>query len=316
MKRLIIPLVVLLTLSLIAALLVQERQAQKFDTKVAELSRALLKSEQHEKQLAQKLASAEENQQILKSESDQLRTRLHEIAAATPEAQPDAAPSPTPSEPKNPFSGMLKKMMADPQMKKAMAQQQLGFMRQYYADFIKMAGLTPQESDKFFEILGKREEARMEAGANLGAGNPAKINEHQDELKTLLGDDRAKQFKDFEKSVPDRIALSQINQQLSSSGAQLNDSQTNSLLQIYSEERANGKAPDFKMGSGDAMNMSDAQIDQMLQYQSDLNQRIDTRASSLLTPQQMEKLQAAQKQALEMQKMGMKMAKQMLGPGK
>jgi len=317
MKRLIAPLVVLLTLSLIAALLVQERTSQKFDDKVGELSRALLKSQQQTKQLTVKLADSEQKQKILQTESEELRSRIKEYAAAAEsEQKADAAPSPTPSaEPKNGFSGMLKKMMADPEMKKAMAQQQMSFMRQYYNDFIKQAGLTPQEADKLFEILSKKQEAAMEAGSKViqdGVKGATPPKDYQDELKALLGDQRAAQFTNYEKTLPDRITLGQINQQLSSSGTQLNDAQTNSLLQIYSEERANSPAPSFKPDPANPTNFSDAEMEQYFQQQADLNQRIALRANSILTPQQLEKLLAAQKQIIDMQKMGMKMARQMM----
>ena len=314
--KLIAPLVALLTLALVTALLVQERQAQNFDNKVAELSRAVLKSQQQAKQLSLKLASAEEAEKTLKAESEELRNRLHEVAAANAEPKADAAPSPTPSEPKNAFSGMLKKMMSDPQMKKVMAQQQMTALRAYYADFIKQAGLSPQEADALFEILGKRQAALMEAGANIGEGTPPPPTDYKEELTALLGEQRAGKFKEFEKSLPDRIALSQLDQQLGTSGVQLNDSQKSSLLQIYSEERSNSPAPNFQPGSGQGVNMTDEEIDQYSQRQADLNQRIATRAGSILTAQQLQQLIASQKQMLEMQKMGMKMAKQMLGTGK
>jgi len=317
MKRLIAPLVVLLTLSLIAALLVNERVSQKFDQQTGELSRALLKSQQETKQLTLKLADSEKKQKILQTESEELRSRIKEYAAAAaPEQNADAAPSPTPSsETKADFSGMLKKMMADPEMKKAMAQQQMSFMRQYYNDFIKQAGLTPQEADKLFEILSKKQEAAMDAGTKIlqdGVKGATPPKDYQDELKALLGDQRASQFKNYEKSLPDRITLGQINQQLSSSGAQLNDAQTNSLLQIYSEERANSPAPNFKPNPANPTNFSEAEMEQYFQQQADLNRRINLRANSILTPQQMEKMQAAQKQMLDMQKMGMKMAGEMM----
>lgn len=314
MNKLLTPLAVLLTLALVAALLVEQRQAQKFDLKIGELNRELLKSREECKQLGAKAAAAEAQQKQFQAESESLRERLHTIAQQTPPPNPDAAPSPTPEEPRNPFPGMMKKMMADPQMKKAMAQQQTMALRQSYSAFIKEAGLTPQEADKLFELLGKRTESLMEVAANPGDPNPPKVNLYSEEFKALLGDQRASLFKEFEKSLPDRMAITQVNQALADSNSQLNDSQTRSLLQIFSEERAHSSAAPISPAPGQPMNSE--QIDHYIKEQTDLNQRITIRASSILTPQQMEQFQASQKQQLEMQKMGLKMAEQMLSPAK
>ena len=316
MKRLITPLFVLLTLSLIAALLVQERQAQNFDAELARLNRELIKREQQCKQQSTQIASLEANQKILKAEAEALRERVHAVASASSDSKPDAAPSPTPIEPKPGFTGMLRKMMADPQMKKALVQQQMTGMRQYYADFIKQAGLSPAEAEKFFALLGERQGAIMEAGAVAGEGKSQSIKDYKEELKALLGEEHAAQFEGYEKTLPDRMGIAQLNQQLASTSSQLNDSQTNSLIQISSEERSKMPASPFKPGGTQGMDMSPEEMDQYFQQQADLNQRINTRAMSLLTPQQMEKFTAHQQQFLEMQKMGIKMAKEMLGTGK
>jgi regulator of replication initiation timing len=202
MKSLITPLFVLLTFALVAALLVQERQAKIFDAQVSDLTQKLMNRERQGKEQEAKTASLEENLKILKTESEALRERLHTISSAPPEVRPDAAPSPTPSEPKSGFSGMLKKMMADPQLKKAIAQQEIGALRQNYAPFVQQAGISPQDAEKFYRILAQRQEAKMDARASAGGGTPQIPKDYREELKALLGDERAAQFEGFEKTLP------------------------------------------------------------------------------------------------------------------
>jgi hypothetical protein len=315
MKSLIPPLFIFLTLALVAALFVQERQGQVYQTQIADLSRKLIKSEQAGKRQATQIASLQGSQKALSEESQTLRERLDQaleaVRAQAAQSGGDAAPAPTPAEPKPGFAGMIKQMMADPETRKTMLQQQSMVMRQMYGPFLKQAGLSPQEADKFFEILSSRQEAIMDSAASGGAPQPPK--DISSELKALLGEPRAAQFEKFEKSLPDQIMVNQLNQQLSPEGIQLSDTQTQGLLQIYADERPKMNATPFKPGSMDGANLTQEALDHYFQQQSELNQRVLARAMGILTQQQIERLKAQQAQNLEMQKMGMRMAKQFLG---
>ena len=62
--------------------------------------------------------------------------------------------------------------------------------------------------------------------------------------------------------------------------------------------------------------MTDDAMEKFFTSQSEMNARVRTRAMSLLTAQQMQALEQGQKQQLEMQKAGIKMARQMFAPQK
>ena len=59
-----------------------------------------------------------------------------------------------------------------------------------------------------------------------------------------------------------------------------------------------------------------AALEQALQTQRDLQQRVLARAHTVLSPDQMTAFESAQKQQLQMQEMGVKMGKAIFGGGK
>jgi hypothetical protein len=69
-------------------------------------------------------------------------------------------------------------------------------------------------------------------------------------------------------------------------------------------------------GSTAGLTMSDDQMQQFFQGQEEVNERIRTRAMSLLTADQMKAFEQFQKQQIDVQKMGMTMARRMFGNGK
>ena len=220
---------------------------------------------------------------------------------------------------------MFGKMFKDPEMKKAMAAQQSIALRQFYADFAKLANLSPQETEQLYDLLTQRQMAMMENAGDMMNGSPdvkaaeataadAK-KQFDDDLKTLLGDSRASQFQTFEKSLGDRIALNQLNQQLASSGMPLNDGQRDGLLRIIGDERSKQPASPIQSGNPSGLAaLSDDAMEKFFASQQEMNARVRTRAMSLLTAQQMQALEQGQKQQLEMQKAGIKMARQMFAP--
>ena len=85
-------------------------------------------------------------------------------------------------------------------------------------------------------------------------------------------------------------------------------------MQVIADERAKQPpSPLTQPGNMKSLNMSDEQMQQFFQSQEDVNSRVRTRAMGILTPTQLQALEAFQKQQIEMQKMGLKMAKQMFG---
>jgi len=194
-------------------------------TRANSLAGIVAKIEAQNTKLTQDLAVAKERVSSLESESQQLRAaRAMRRVRLEPGAAPDAAATPDDTKPKG-RDGFLAKMFKDPEMRKMLAAQQAAALRGFYSDFVKQAHMTPDEADKFFQLLQERQMALMDSSANMLAGSPidvksatAATNTADDALKDLLGPDRFTQYQAFEKTLGDRIQVQQFSQQLAVAG--------------------------------------------------------------------------------------------------
>ncbi len=225
---------------------------------------------------------------------------------------------------------MLSKMMKDPAMKEMMRSQQKVMVQKMYGPLLKDLNLAPEEKDRFMALVLDHQLAAVDqAGTLFGGGDKDKTEvaatlkdkekEMEANLKALLGDDKFAQYTDYKGTMGDRLQLDQLKQQLDGSGTPLQDDQLKSLLGIMKEERdkvppvvdnkaANGAADFAKM-------LTDDSIEKQFQWQQDLNRRVLERAGQVLSPQQLKEYTDFQSQQLNMQKAGMKMAREMFGSG-
>jgi len=290
---------------------VESRRADAAEQTVAQLTAENAK-------LSADLDEANVRAKDYQSESAQLRA-IH--AAANPRLDPAAVASPTPADTKpKGMGGMFAQMFKDPQMRKLLAAQQEGALRGLYGDYLKGANLTPDQTEQFFKLLGERQMALMDSSANALSGSGVDMNAAtaatsaaDDALKALLGPDQYAQYKDFEKTLGVRMQLNQLGQQLSGEGMPLQDYQSTALIQIMSQENAatptlggsNGSPPNFT-------SMTQADIDQYAQQLDATNQRIYTRAMSVLSGPQLTAFGNYQKTMAAGQVASIKMAQQML----
>jgi hypothetical protein len=289
--------------------------------------------------LNQDVTSAIDKVQTLEQESAQLRAaralstgRLEPDAPAeTPPPSISMAPSPDFSlapEPATeaestpqPSPGLFAKMFKDPEMRKMLAAQQAGMLRGFYGEFAKEAHLTPDETQKFYQLLEDRQSALMDSSEALMTGGKVDINGataatnvSDDAIRDLLGQDRYQLYRDFESTLPDRILVQQLNQQLDAIGAPLHGDQGDALIDIMSQERST--LPNLQ--SGDAataqtvMNMTPADIDRYSQLVAAMNQRVYKRAMTVLTPQQLDALAEFQRNVASAQMAGIRTAQQIL----
>jgi len=280
--------------------------------------------------------SAELNRQVqtLTGELQGLRP----APAATPDdslsgpqlAVPDAGKS------KGFFGDFLSKMMDDPDMKKMMRQQQGAMMDMMYGGLFKELRLTPDEIDKFKELLLDRQMKAVEAGGafmqlqsedNDKTAAISELAEQQKEfdeqVKAFLGDARYTQYKDYNETMTERMTLNQCSKQIAGGRNPLNADQTSQLLEIMKQERK-GMAPVFSEttvdGSATVANfrvmMSEDKMNELFKQQEEINQRVLERAKSVLTQEQLDAFAAHQSSQLQMQRMGMSMAAKMFGTQK
>jgi hypothetical protein len=286
-------------------------------TRAAALEQELAQSKAENAKLSAGLADATDKAQALESESAQLRA-ARALSGARLEPAAASTPAENESKPKE-KGGILAQMFKNPQMRKLMAAQQAAALRGLYSDYLKQAHLTPDQTERFFQLLQDRQMALMDSSADAMSGGQvdlkaatAAANTASDALKELLGPEQFAQYQDFEKTLGVRVQVQQLNQQLTGEGMPLQDYQNTALIQIMGQE--NAARPGFGNSAGgaqQALNMSPAEIDQYSQQVEATNQRIYNRAMSVLTAPQLTAFASFQKNMATAQIAGLKMAQQM-----
>lgn len=297
----------------------QERRAEELGREQARLGR------QNEElaSLAQSLRASEARQS---SNAAVLAQQLSTLATnATGAERSSDAPD---ANAKNPMAAMMEKMMKDPAVREMMRNQQKGMMQQMYGPLFKELALTPDEKQKFTDLLlDNAMKAAEHAGAMFKGEGPERsealktIGDQQKEtsagLKALLGEERFAQYEGYQKTVGDRLQLNQFKQQLDGSGAALQEAQYAQLLQIIGEEKKRSPPvlSDDPGRSAEALKLlsSEEAMTRQFQWQEELNKRVLERAGNVLTADQVKEFTDFQSQQLNLQKVAMTMARGMFG---
>jgi hypothetical protein len=283
-----------------------------------------------------------ERNEAYKAESAALRKQLADMKAGKPAAVvPDTAGAPGTAKDgaaetagdgkaKPGFGKALAQMMQDPSMKKMVQQQQAMVLRTMYGELPKQLGLDQQHSDQLMELLSQRQTELMDKSFAAMNGSPDKAAlakatsditaQYDDQLKALLGDSYP-QFQAYEKTIPDRTELNQLQTQLSGLGMPLTDDQRAGLLAIMTEERSKSPPSPFTQnGQNVAAQMdmlsNDGAMHDFFARQEDLYQRVLARAGGVLSPEQVTSFANLQKQMLQMQQAGLNMSRQMFNTQK
>jgi hypothetical protein len=113
------------------------------------------------------------------------------------------------------------------------------------------------------------------------------------------------------------MQLDQLRTQLEGQNLALQDQQASQLLQIMKDEKERvppiipsdaGQNPDKLKDM-----FTGGKLEQQLQWMEDYNKRVLERAGQVLTPAQLQQFTDLQNQQASMQKLGLKMAKEMFG---
>lgn len=339
MKTLLIVLLAASTLALGTLNLLQARKAarqaermtsleveiQQRGEQIAELERAQVRAQHYQRdlvKLSEDMAAALETKQRELTNAAQL--------AGSEAARPAGQDGPAKSA--KDFGRMLSNMMKDPEMKKMIEDQQRGMLESLYGPFVKQANLTTEEAQAFKDILlGNMGRAQENAAELLGASTnrseairrmAEERSQTEEQLRTLLGDDRYAQYKDYETTAGDRAQLTMFRQQNFGEHA-ISDAQNEQLLAIMREEKQN-LAPVGASGGGMAGDPTAAieglfnsdEGERMLDAQQGANERIFERARAVLDEGQLGAFGAYQTNQLRMMRMGLNMTRRILTPAK
>ena len=221
---------------------------------------------------------------------------------------------------------MLSKMMSDPAMKEMMRSQQKTMVNTMYGALFNEMNLTPEERQKFSDLLLDQQTKTMEAGmglfeegglTNITQAVQARQKESEEQLKALLGEERFAQYQEYQKTVGDRVQLDQLRRQMETAGTPVQDEQLQQLLALTKEERERVPAPFPQDPQAAGANMermlSDELMEKQMAWQEEINRRVLERATTVLTPDQLRAYEQFQTQQINMQKLGLKMMQGMFG---
>jgi hypothetical protein len=154
---------------------------------------------------------------------------------------------------------------------------------------------------------------------NAIADITARQQASQEQVKALLGEEKYAVYEDYQKSMGDRMVLNQFQQQSDGTETALRDEQMKQLVQVMKEERTR-IPPVFsdnpsKAGESLSKMMNQELMDQQFKWQEDFGKRVADRAAQILSPEQAKEFSEFQSQQLNMQKLGLKMAREMFKPG-
>jgi hypothetical protein len=317
-------------------------QTRKFGGQQAQL--ASLRAQLEEK--AQQIQTLQAGQKRFDQQRHELTAQAEELAArlearelaatnVTGLALTNPPPAPEvekPDEAKGGLGKMISKMMQDPDTRKFIREQQRMMMDQMYAPLIKKLGLTPDEATQFKNLLAdnamKAADSASSMFGGLGTSNQtqavsalaASQKSFDEQVQAFLGDDRYAQYKDYQETVSERTLLNQFKQQ-AGSDYNLNDQQTEALLTFMKEEQKN-VATTTGLPLGQTGNdptklqslFSDGKVDELLQAQETVGQRVYDRARTILSPDQLDTLGRYQTNRMQMMRMGMNMMRTMFKP--
>jgi hypothetical protein len=224
---------------------------------------------------------------------------------------------------------MLGKMMKDPAMREMMRDQQKAMINMMYGGLFKDLNLSPEEKDKFKDLLADAQMKNVEAAQGMFGGKDgptedttkqiADAKKQTDvEIKALLGDDRFAQYQDYQKTMTERMQVDQLKNQMAGANMPLNDAQSAQIMHIMKDEKAASPAPisddQTKMPKKDSFTAEN--LEKQMAWMDDYNRRVLDRAAQVLTPEQLKQYQSFQEQQASMQKLGLQMAKSMFGGDK
>ena len=138
-------------------------------------------------------------------------------------------------------------------------------------------------------------------------------------IKQLLGDDKYATLKTYEQSLPDRMAVSGIRDQLAGTAAALSATQEEQLTQAMQEARTGFKWS-YDYGNANRENVDftemlrEDRLDQYAQEKERFDREFLSRAKQILTPEQLVAFEKSQTAQREMGISAMKMAAKMMAP--
>ena len=244
------------------------------------------------------------------------KNRPDTVAAAPPKDTDTADES---------FAKTARKMWDNPAGKSMMNQGAKMAVGMMYQDFIDSLDLTKEEADYFKNLLGKEIGDQQELGMKMMGATAdeqktlaeelqKRASDSEAEIKKFLNSDEdIKAFTDYKNHLPERQQLDGIRTAMSSQGVPLDAETETKLVDAMYRARTEAKTPDLS-GPDGMREMAKGNIVETYEKSWEIQQQaLRAETSKILNEKQMTAFQDYQKQAKEMQLMGLKMAEKMMG---
>lgn len=318
MQKAIIVVLTAAVVVLAAALWRSQRLNHALHARAEAQGAALAAATQRQQQLAAKSAAHSAEADALKARLTALekpaQTAVPEPAAVVPPRPPDTGAK------GSDFMGRLAEVMQSPDMQDAMRAQQKLMLPMLYGALFKKLGLDAEALDQLKNMLLDRQ---MAAVATMGKGDkPAQMAAFAEArkasdaaLKELLGGEQFAVFQDYEATVGERLAIGQLNQQLTDKNIPLDDVQQEELVTLMVEERAKLKipsTPDQQAAWAGGMPSAEA-LAGLLQQMEEMNRRVYARSGEILSEAQQAELQSYQNSQMQAQRLGLRMMRGLAG---
>ena len=236
----------------------------------------------------------------------------------------EEAPSQAADAPDESFAKTARKMWDNPAGKSMMSQGAKMAVAMMYEDFVTGLHLGKEESDYFKNLLGKEIADQQELGMKMLGATPEEQKSLAEDLKKrgddteaeikkfLNSDEDFKSFTDYKNHLPERQQLDGIRTAMTTKGVPLDAETETKLVDAMYRARTESKAPDLS-GPNAMDEMMKGNIVEIYEKSWEVQQEVlQTETSKILNAAQMTAFQDYQKQAKEMQLMGLKMAEQMM----
>jgi hypothetical protein len=331
MKNIILAILLVVAVALSALCLAQRNKLQGQADLLAQTETRLTAAEAQLKERAEAIENAKFAETKAKILQDTLSaTASSAVEKSTKIAQLEDSLVNAKTNEANPLAAMFK----DPKMKEMIKSQQKLVMGpmidKSYAQLFKDLNLTPEQTSGLKELLQSKMLVAADMGMSMmdGSLDAAKRAElarqiksdtdaYDAQIKQFLGDDNYKAFQSYEKTLSDRMAVSQFSDQLGSS-MQMSPDQQQQLIQAMTEERTGFTwSTDYSnqnQANGDFTQMlTEDRLNRFAQEKARFDEQFLARAKQILSPQQYAAYEQFQTAQREMQINAMRMAAKMFG---
>jgi hypothetical protein len=261
-----------------------------------------------------------------------LESQLATAAAMAMESRaPTDAPAPPPAAtPANPIAALTASMNKNPAMRNLVATMQKRMLENSFADLFAMLQFSPEQRSRFVDIMQENQSSQTDAALKMISGNltaeekdklqkeiQSAATSIDEKIREFLGDDaKYATYKQYAEQQGARSEVTALKASLAESGqTPLTPEQASALTNImYTEQKNFAFTTTRDRDSADPFAAPSAeQMEALLRDQERLNIRVNERAASILSPQQLGDLRRTQAARQEAMKASVEVTRQFFG---